>query len=116
MRDLIISFSFILSVLIYVILAFVLKNTIKPVFPFQKDISIYFYGISFVIFLFALYLAKLKSFQSRLISLVICEIPPIFGFAYFIISGNLNILVRISIISILVMLYIIFLKGEKVEG
>lgn len=116
MRDLILNFSFVISVLIYVILGFVLKNVIKPAFSIEKDITIYFYGISFVLFVLALYLTKLKSFQSKLISLAICEIPPIFSFGYFILTGNLNILIRISVISILVMLYIIFLKGEKVEN
>lgn len=116
MREFIIGFSFIFSVLVYLILAFFLKDSVKPVFPFQKDISIYFYGISFVLFLIALSLARFKGFQGKVFSLVVAEIPPILGFAYFILSGNLNILIRISIISILVMLYIIFIKGEKIEG
>lgn len=116
MKELIFGFSFIFSVLIYVVLAFILKDIIKPSFHFQKDITLLFYGISFIIFVIALYFAKLKTFQKKIIALTISEIPAILGFVYFIFSGNMDFLIKIVIISVIVMFYIIFMRREKVEN
>lgn len=116
MREMILGFSFIFSTLIYLVVAFFIKDIIKPSFHFQKDISLIFYVISFIIFMIALYFAKFRTFQNKIIALTISEIPAILGFAYFIFSGNINLLFRIVIISVLVMLYIILTRREKVEN
>ncbi len=116
MRDIVFGFSFIFSVCIYLAIAIFLKDTIKPSFVSKKDISNIIFILSFLIFLLSLYFAKFKTFQKKIFAFTLAEIPVIFSLGYFFLTGYKDLLIKLSIVSILVMLYITFLKGEKIEN
>lgn len=116
MRDIIFGFSFIFSVFIYLAIAIFLKDTIKPFLVFKKDISNIIFILSFLIFLFSLYFAKFRTFQNKIIAFTLAEVPVILSLGYFFLTGYKDLLIKLSIVSVLVMLYITFLKGEKIES
>jgi hypothetical protein len=116
MKEIILGFSFIFSILLYLGIALFLRKTIKPSFVFKTDIGSILYIVSFLIYLSSLYISKFGTYQKKVISLALAEVPAIIALIYFFLTGDINILIKISIISILVILYITFLKGEGVEN
>lgn len=116
MKEIVLSFSFIVSILIYIALALIFKNKLKPSFPFKTDISKFLYILFFFFYLLSLYISRFKTFQKKIIAFSIAEIPPILSFAYFFLTGNVDLLIKVSIISIIIIIYITFLKGENIEN
>ncbi len=115
MRGKIVGIAFIFSIIMYIMVAYFLQGSIKPIIKINKDFRNYLYILSLLLFLFSLYFGKVKSFFPKIIAYAIAEVPVLLAFVFFILTKFIYPLYLISFIAILVMLVITFTKGDEVE-
>ncbi len=107
---------FILSIFIYIIIAYFLQGNIRAVIKYNRDFKTYLYLLSLIPFLVSLYLAKKKNLSNKIIAYSIAEVPVLFAFVFFILTKFIYPLYIISFVAVLVILLITFTKGEEVES
>lgn len=116
MKVKIIGISFIFSVFIYFVLAHFLNDKVRKTVEIPGNYFFYAYLFFILIYFISLYFGKFKEIQKRIFSFAMAEVPPIFSFALFLLTKDLKPLFYTSLISILILIYLTFLSGERNQG